>query len=107
MFNEIIGMLKETSRGKKLFIALVTLGYIIGVLASYRKLNSLTVSKSYCEDSVGPITCQPDEDCDRECLKYGARLVKRGGEAFYSYGILGAFLGGWLAVIVVTYIFKE
>ena len=107
MVKDIIETIREASRGKKIFIILAVLGYVIGVFSSYPKLNSLTISKSYCIESVGPITCQPDEDCDRECLRYGTRLETRGGEAFYTYGLLGAFIGGWLTVIAVTYIFKE
>jgi len=107
MLKELINTFKETTRAKKVFIALVIVGYVLGVVISYPKLNSQTISKRYCIESVGPVTCQPDEDCDRECLKYETRLETRGREAFYTYGLLGAFIGGWLSVFVVTYILKE
>ena len=107
MLKELINFFKGTTRAKKTFILLVVVGYIVGVALSYPKLNSQTISKRYCVESVGPVTCQPDEDCDRECLKYDTRLETRGGEAFYTYGLLGAFLGGWLSVIVATYVLKE
>lgn len=107
MFKDLTKAFKETSRGKKVFLSLVILGYIVGVMLSYPILNKQTISKSYCIESVGPTTCQPEEDCDRECLKYGTRIETRGREVFYTYGLLGAFLGGWVAVFVVTYLLKE
>ena len=107
MLKDLIQTLGETARAKRVFLALVIFGYIIGVVVGYPILNQQPISKSYCVESVGPITCQLDEDCDKECLRYETRIETRGKEAFYTYGLLGAFLGGWVAVFVVTYILKE
>ena len=107
MIKDLIQALKETTRAKKVFLALVISGYIVGVVIGYPILNQQPITRRYCVESVGPITCQPDEDCDRECLRYENRIETRGREVFYTYGLLGAFLGGWAAVFVVTYILKE
>ena len=107
MFQEILEALKNYSRTKKLFFGLVILGYLIGVIVGYPRLNQEIINKEYCAESIGPVSCQPDEDCDRECLRYELRSESRGREAFYTYGLLGAFIGGWAAVFVITYIFKE
>lgn len=107
MIKDLIQALRESTRAKKVFLALVILGYVVGVIISYPILNKQTISKSYCIESVGPTTCQPEEDCDRECLKYGTRIETRGREVFSTYGLLGAFLGGWVAVFAITYILKE
>lgn len=107
MIKGLIETLRGTTKAKKVFLALAILGYVAGVIFSYPILNKQTITKSYCVESVGPITCQPDEDCDRECLKYGTRIETRGREVFYTYGLLGAFLGGWVAVFVITYLLKE
>lgn len=107
MVKDLIEILKNTTRAKKVFLAITILGYVVGVIISYPILNKQTISKSYCIESVGPTTCQPEEDCDRECLKYGTRIETRGREVFYTYGLLGAFLGGWVAVFAITYILKE
>ena len=92
---------------KKNFFILVFSGYIIGVLLGYSLLYKQYSIKRYCAESVGPISCQPDEDCDRECLKYYTKTESREKEAFYTYGLLGAFIAGWISVLVQTYILKE
>lgn len=94
-------------KAKIVFILLVVIGYIVGVMASYPKLNQQFVNKQYCAESIGPISCQPDEDCDRECVRYEYKSEPRGREAFYTYGLLGAFIGGWVGVFVVTYLPKK
>lgn len=92
---------------KKVFFSFIIVGYIIGVVISYPILNNQYINKQYCVESIGPTSCQPDEDCDRECAKYSYRYEPRGREAFYTYGLLGAFIGGWVAVFVITYLLKE
>lgn len=107
MIKDLIQALRETTRAKRVFLALAIIGYVIGVVVGYPILNKQPITKSYCVESVGPITCQPDEDCDRECLRYESRIETRGREVFYTYGLLGAFLGGWLAVFIISYLLKE
>lgn len=94
-------------KAQKVFFACVIIGYILGVFISYPILNKQFVNKQYCAESIGPISCQPDEDCDRECIRYEYKSEPRGRESFYTYGLLGAFIGGWIAVFVITYLFKE
>jgi len=38
---------------------------------------------------------------------YKLRPEPRGREAFYTYGLLGAFVGGWVAVFITSYLLKE
>lgn len=92
---------------KVIFISFVITGYFIAIILSYPKLNTQFINKQFCTEFVGPVTCQPDEDCDRECTKFETKLVSRGGETFYTYGLLGAFMGGWAGVLFITYILKE
>lgn len=94
-------------RAKWIFVFCLFLGYITGVFFGYPKLKNETTAKEYCVESVGPSNCQPYEDCDKECLKYEMKLESREKEVFYTYGLLGAFLGAWLFVFILTYILKE
>jgi len=108
MFKELVNHLLDLKKSKKFFYSFILIGYIFGVIYGYSILNKQYVKNRYCAESSGVSSgsCQWYGDCG-ECFKYYYKSEPRSKEAFYTYGLLGAFIGGWIGVLFITYILKE
>ncbi|NQU99583.1 MAG: hypothetical protein HQ538_02495 [Parcubacteria group bacterium] len=111
----------------KIMIIFSFLGYIIaliiGIIITYTNINNKKVDNDNIKESVCvagyneyPISCQPNEGCESvyTCAKredvlfpYKDELKRRIIKSFYTYGLLGAFIGIWVSVFYETYVLKK
>ena len=82
-------------------VSFILVGYIIGVITGYSHLKNLTKTVDVCTEYD-----RIDYNWSK-CIKGYPIKVSREKEAFYTYGLVGAFFGAWASVFYITYIIKE
>jgi hypothetical protein len=93
---------------KRVYIILVLVGYLLGLVFGYSYLKGQYMTKYYCTSTDGSSNYDPYEsNQDTTCLKWSPKVESREKEAFYTYGLLGAFIGGWVGVMFVTFFLKK